>query len=218
MSAQAQSKMPVRAQNAKTHGAESGTHDAAAPTLAAARPALGSDLTWAEQVGECWNRFWFTATDPVTLGWVRVLTGLLALYLQLTLAFDLGRFFGTEGYLPLRTSIDWYEWFIDTGGEPMLKYSYLSYLRTPGQLAAAHWIGMGILALFTAGIFTRVTSVLSLIIMLSYFHRAPMITSQVEPIIAMLLFYLCLGPAGAAVSVDTWLKERKLLADLKLKP
>lgn len=218
MSAQAQSKTPVRAQNAKTHGAASGSHDAGLPVVGASHAALGSDLSWAEQMGECWNRFWFTATDPVTLGWIRLLTGVVALYLQLTLAFDLGHFFGPEGYLPLRTSIDWYEWFIDTGGEPMLKYSYLSYLRTPGQLAAAHWIGMGVLLLFTAGLFTRVTSVLSLIIMLSYFHRAPMITAQVEPIIAMLMFYLCLGPAGAAISVDAWLRERKLRADLRLKP
>ena len=130
----------------------------------ATRSSLGEDLSWSEQMGECWNRFWFTATDPVNLGWIRLLTGVVALYLQLTLAFDLGRFFGPEGYLPIRTSVDWYAWFIDTGGEPMLKYSYLSYLQTPGQLAAAHWAGIAVLLLFTAGVMTRVTSVLSLIV------------------------------------------------------
>ena len=77
---------------------------------------------------------------------------------------------------------------------------------------------MAVLLLFTAGVMTRVTSVVSLIVMLSYFHRAPMITAQVEPIIAMLMFYLCLGPAGAAVSVDAWLQDRKRRVDLRLKP
>ncbi len=219
MSAQAQSKTPVRAQSAKSAvAASSAVGNAPAQVRGAAYAASGEGLSWSQELGACWNRFWFTATDPVSLGWIRLLTGLVALYLLLTLSFDLNRFFGPDGYLPLRTSVDWYEWFIDTGGEPMLKYSYLSYLQTPAQLAAAHWVGIGIVLLFTAGVMTHVTSVLSLVVMLTYFHRAPMITAQVEPIIAMLMFYLCLGPAGAAVSVDAWLQERKRRADLKLKP
>ncbi len=173
--------------------------------------------TWSQELGDCWNRFWFVPSDPVVLGTLRLLTGLVVLYLHATLAADLVRFLGPDGFLPLKTTADWYGWFVDTG-EPMFHYSYLSYLRTPGQMLIAHWAGFAVLLLFTMGVFTRVTSVLALVVMLSYFHRAPMITSQVEPILAMMMFYLCLGPAGAAVSVDACLMERRRRKDLTLKP
>ncbi len=173
--------------------------------------------SWNEELGNCWNQFWFRPSDPAVLGTVRVLVGLVALYLHATLAFDLDRFFGQQGFLPLRTVDDWYGWFVDTG-EPMFHHSYLSYLRTPGQLMVAHWLGFGVLALFTLGVFTRITSIASLIVLLSYLHRAPMITSQVEPILAMFMFYLCLGPAGAAVSVDAWWSARRRQHDPTLLP
>ena len=173
--------------------------------------------TWSQELGTCWNQFWFVPSDPSVLGAIRLLTGLVALYLHITFTADLGRFFGPDGFLPLKTTADWYGWFVDTA-EPMFHYSYLSYLRTPGQLQVAHWIGMGVLLLFTAGVFTRITSILSLIVVLSYMHRAPMLTSQVEPVLAMLMFYLCLGPAGAAWSVDAAWAARRRKQDLTLRP
>jgi hypothetical protein len=47
---------------------------------------------------------------------------------------------------------------------------------------------------------------------LSYVHRAPAVTSQAEPVLAMLLAYLCIGPCGAKLSVDSFLKRRRAAA------
>src|SRR5262245_1558137 len=53
-----------------------------------------------------WVSFWFPASDPTTLGFMRVCTGLLVLYIHLAYSVDLQQFFGKHG---------WYsQKFIDT--------------------------------------------------------------------------------------------------------
>ena len=45
-----------------------------------------------------WVAFWFPASDPTTLGFVRITTGLLVLYTQLAYSVDLQQFFGKTGW------------------------------------------------------------------------------------------------------------------------
>jgi hypothetical protein len=56
--------------------------------------------------------------------------------------------------------------------------------------------GIVVVGMFTLGLFTPITSVASLAVMLSTVHRAPMLTSLVEPVVTMVMFYYCLGPGG----------------------
>lgn len=167
--------------------------------------------TFAERFAAAWNRFWYTPSDPLSLGVVRILTGLVALYLHLTYSSDLVRLFAAEGMLPLSAIESWELWVQDFNVNlPLLhRFSYLSYLDSPTELWIAHALGFVVLAAFTAGFFTRTSTVLSMLVVLAYFHRAPMLVSQVEPIVAMLLFYLCFGPAGGTLSVDRWLHQRR---------
>ena len=37
-----------------------------------------------------WKDFWFSAADPTTLGFIRICTGLLVLYIHLAYSLDLG--------------------------------------------------------------------------------------------------------------------------------
>jgi hypothetical protein len=142
-----------------------------------------------ESFGAAWNRFWFTPTDP------------LVLYTILTYTPDLELLLSPDGLLAQESVTQLRSNFYS------LSYFYL--LETPGQLWAAHLAGLAVLALFTVGLFTRVTSILSLIVVLSYFHRSFVVTSEVEPILAFVMFYLCLAPAGAYLSLDRWLARRK---------
>jgi hypothetical protein len=93
------------------------------------------------------------------------------------------------------------------------RFSYLYYADSPEVLWLLHVLGFAIVVLFTVGLFTRITNILSLIVVLSYIHRAPMITGQFEPVLTMILFYLCLAPAGRYLSVDAWLRARKAVRD-----
>lgn len=159
-----------------------------------------SDL--AERFGRGWNTFWFSPSDPFALGLIRVLAGLMSLYVVGSYSFDLLVFFGPQGILP----VDLVTQMRDLNEA---RFSYLNYFSQPGELYTVHAIGLIVLVLFTVGLWTRVTSVLAWLVVLSYIQRAPMLTAQVETVLIFVLFYLCVGPAGKALSVDAWLAKRK---------
>jgi hypothetical protein len=45
-----------------------------------------------------WTEFWFTPGDPTTLGFIRIVTGLLIVYIHLAYSLDLQAFFGKNGW------------------------------------------------------------------------------------------------------------------------
>ena len=45
-----------------------------------------------------WKDFWFHPADPTTLGFIRIMTGLLVLYIHLAYSLDLQAFFGPHGW------------------------------------------------------------------------------------------------------------------------
>ncbi|HVA48668.1 MAG TPA: hypothetical protein VNH11_20040 [Pirellulales bacterium] len=172
------------------------------------------------ECGRGWTRFWFAPSDPIALGGLRIGVGLIALYWLATFTPDLDRYFGAHGLVPLGTLRQLEEPTRDgnrqTAPEQVreampreYRFSYLDHVRSPGGLLAAHLAGMAAVALFTCGVFTPVSSIATLVVVLSYLHRGPMLTSQVEPLMAFVLLYLCLGPSGSACSVDRWRKERR---------
>ena len=157
-----------------------------------------------EGIGHGWNRFWFTAIDPLPLAVIRIGTGLVTVLHLLSFNSDLTRWFANNGILPVSV-IRNLEALQGGGG---YGFSYLTFFQQPSELWAVHAVANVIANALTLGVFTRVTSVLTLLIVLSYSHRAPMLTGQLEPVLSMLLFYLCFGPAGARLSVDRWLYGR----------
>ena len=50
-----------------------------------------------------WLNFWFAAADPTTMSLVRIVTGLLILYVHLAYCFDLTSFFGKDAWITLPT-------------------------------------------------------------------------------------------------------------------
>lgn len=151
-----------------------------------------------DEFGQGWTRFWFTPSDAATVSAIRMGVGLIVVYLHATLSFDLVALFGPNGLLPV-ADIEPLE-----GGS----FSYLNYLVAPGELWAVHLLGLAVLVAFTAGLWTRITSVLALIVFLSDIHRAPMITGPTEPVVAFLMLYLCIAPCGRRYSLDRLLARR----------
>ncbi len=157
--------------------------------------------TLTERFGQTWNQFWFAPSDPFALSVMRVLTGLIALVTILTYTPDLEMLLSPDGLLA-RDSVTRLR-----GDFTSLSYFY--WLDTPAKLWGAHVAGLVVLGLFTVGLFTRVTSILSLVVVLSYFHRTFVVTSEAEPVLAFVMFYLCLAPTGAYLSLDSWFASRK---------
>jgi len=159
--------------------------------------------------GEAWNRFWFTPSDPLPLCLIRILTGLLILYWQLTLTPDLVRFFGPHGLTPVEAVRQ-----METPEGARYTLSYFNYLSSPAELWAAHGAGIAVVLAMTLGIFTRATTILSLVVVLSIIHRAPMLTSPFEPVASLVMFYLCIGPSGNCLSLDSVWARRRAKMDL----
>lgn len=121
---------------------------------------------------------------------------------------DLIGWFGPSGMLSLDTLFQ----LTGAGEQQMYRFSFFYLTESPMVLGILHCLSLAILVAYTLGVFSRVTSILAFLIVLSYVHRAPMLSLQFEPLLTMLLAYLCLAPTGAYASVDHWLKTKKLAA------
>lgn len=160
---------------------------------------------WTTAVGDGWNQFWFAPASARPLSLVRIMTGLLTIVYFLSFTSDLKRWLGPDSLLPPATVLRL------TGGPETqsFHYSLLSLVSKPNELWLFHGIGLLAAACLAVGLFSRIAAGVTLVIFLSYVHRAPMISGLAEPILAPLLFYLCFAPSGHWFGVNAWLKGRK---------
>jgi hypothetical protein len=156
--------------------------------------------TLVQRFGEGWNRFWFTPSDPFTLGVIRFLTGVVALGLYLSYIPDLEFWFGPDGILPENSILRL---------RPAPIFSMFDYANSTAMLWILFWAGAVAIAVFAVGVLTRVTAVFALLAMLSILHRGPVLARPVDDIVSMVMFYLCIAPAGATVSFDAWWNRPK---------
>lgn len=168
---------------------------------------LDSIRNTADQAGATWHRFWFEPLDPLMLGVMRLLTGWLLFYNLLTWSLQLETFFGHHGVQPLEAVKRVYE--------SRFVFSFWFWLDEQ-HLWPAHIICLIVAAMFCIGAATRVTSILSFLITISYSQRVPVANFGFDQILGMMSLYLSMAPSGAAVSADNlirrWWRRRKGIA------
>ena len=143
------------------------------------------------------NDFWFSPRSPNILAVIRILTGLLLLYSLAVWTLELSTFFAADGLVPLD-----YRQFV----EIKFAWSYLGWFADwPTGLLVVHCVGMFVVLLFTAGIQTRVTSILVALIAISYSNRSIGVDFGFDQILTFLCLYCAIGNAGGAYSVDRML-------------
>lgn len=81
-------------------------------------------------------------------------------------------------------------------------FSVWFHVTDPTQMALVHAAALFAIFLFTVGLFTRVTSVLTWIVAVCYIHRSQQVLFGMDTMMNILLFYLMVGNSGAALSVD----------------
>jgi hypothetical protein len=96
-----------------------------------------------------WTDFWFTPRNPTTLGFIRIMTGLLVLYAYLAYSLDLQAFFGKYGWwgtqyiererkeFPWQVGSFW-DWNEDTSQAALPEYPHrhvavVEFMRTVGD-------------------------------------------------------------------------------------
>ena len=152
------------------------------------------------QVLRGWDAFWFSPVDPTLLGLLRIFTGCMLVYTHLVWGLALDDFYGPDGWLTAET--------VASIQRDRLVFSH--WWVVPHEwMWPAHWLAVAILVMFTLGLATRVTSILSFLITVSYVQRVPAALFGLDQINAMLTLYLSIGPAGAALSLDRlWARRR----------
>jgi hypothetical protein len=132
-------------------------------------------------------------------------------YTHLVWTKELDAFFGSDGFVPPAAAESFYR---GIGSSPRYAISYLWYVESPTVLHAMHYAGLAVLAMFTMGLFTRVTAVLSFVVALSYVNRVPGTLFGLDQINLLLISYLMLAPTGGAYSLDrkiaAWRRGRNL--------
>jgi hypothetical protein len=142
---------------------------------------------------EGWDTFWFRPADPTLLGAIRICAGLMLLYTHAVWSLALTNFFGPHGWLSPEL----------VRAMQADESSYSFWWSVPSSaLWPVHLAALAVIAMFTVGLWTRVTSVLSLLIAISYAHRVPVAMFGLDQMNVMLTLYLTVGGSGAALSLD----------------
>src|SRR5262249_10223325 len=116
---------------------------------------------------QAWQAFWFTPASPVALHAVRVVTGLLLIGWLLPFAGQVDAMFGLQGWFArgayLRASP------LPQGSPVPLDWSILYMAgNSSAMLHALYWGALVVFALFTLGLATRITSVLTWVLVVSF--------------------------------------------------
>lgn len=138
-----------------------------------------------------WICFWFLPVDPVGLHVVRLLAGVLFLAWLLPFAGHLDSLFGLQGWFDLQAYSEAAR--LPDGPPKPISWSVL-YLAgsNPKLLAGIYWASIAVVALFTVGLWTRLTAVLTWIIVAS-FTANPILDYDADALLSILAFYLMIG-------------------------
>jgi hypothetical protein len=173
------------------------------PDYRTEEPAVKSD-----GLGASWTRFWFTPIDPIGLHVIRISAGLLFLAWLLPLAGNLDSLFGLQGWFDRQAYLEAVK--LEGGAPKPISWSVL-YLanNNPALLTPIYWTTIGIIVLFTLGLWTRVTAILTWI-MVASFTANPVFNPDVDPFLLILSLYLMIGyvlmaPGGKNRSRLAWI-------------
>jgi hypothetical protein len=138
-----------------------------------------------------WNRFWFTAVDPIGLHTLRVLSGLLFLVWIVAFVGHQEAFFGLQGWFDEQA---YREASRLPDGIPMpLGWSIFYLCRlSPALMQPLYWGSVAAIALFALGVAPRLTGVLTWVAVVS-FTANPAIGYDVDFLLVLPAFYLMIG-------------------------
>jgi predicted DCC family thiol-disulfide oxidoreductase YuxK len=148
---------------------------------------------------EGWDAFFFRPADPTALGLIRLLVGVLAFWSMLVYGYDLRAHFGSTGWTDAATVQEVYS--------KIYPYQWSLWFHIPDAWIVPAWLAcLVVLAMFAAGLFSRVTAVLAWIVFVSTARRLPISVFGFDQHISTWLLYLAAtGASGQAVSLDRFL-------------
>lgn len=154
-------------------------------------------MKWFKELGESI----FGYGSPVTMGVVRIFVGTLAFINFLMIAVDFDAWFTERGFTP-------YE-FSERHAGGLFRINLLG-ANTDTTIVAIFYGLVVLAAAFTAlGLWTRVSSILLFLGIVTLHHRVPDILHSGDTLLRVFAFYVMIAPSGKAVSLDRLIGLRK---------
>jgi hypothetical protein len=100
-------------------------------------------------------------------------------------------------------------------GQGIFIWSIWFHVENPTTIYCLHFAIIGVMLMFTLGLWTRITSVLTWLAVLCYIHRNNYVLFGMDTMMNLCLIYLTIGPSGAVLSLDRWLEKRRAQRDLE---
>lgn len=94
-------------------------------------------------------------------------------------------------------------------------FSFWFHITDPKAMAAVHVGVLAVMALFALGLWTRITSALTWIAVVSYINRCQQMVFGMDTMMNIAVLYLTIAPSGAALSLDRWLEKRRARQELE---
>lgn len=155
-------------------------------------------------ISEAWNRFWFEPSSTRAISALRILFGSCVTIYLLGFTLDITSWAAEGGLVPLETLQRF-----SSGQEYPFRFSLFYMSESPAVVLGLHFLFVACAIAATIGLFSRISMALTLVALLSYLHRLPMLTGLAESVLIMGTFYLCLAPIGSAFSIDALIRKRK---------
>lgn len=154
-----------------------------------------------------WSDFWFRPADPATLCVLRIGTGVVLLFVYVSMTPHVVSLVGPDAYIDdaAFAQIIAEE---QAAGVNLPRISLWSYVRNPAVIQVFHYYFLAVLVCLTVGCFSRTANVIAWFLHLSYVHRGYTFWYGVDTILSMLLLFLMIGPCGRRYSVDRLLQLR----------
>jgi hypothetical protein len=148
-----------------------------------------------------WETFFFAPQSPLPVALFRILYGLCALGTVVLLHGDWLQWFGVHSWVSLQTM---------QTVEPGVRLNLFPLLpQNDGWIAAFFWVCVIFAVLLIAGLWTRLSSIVVFLCLCSIDQRNLFTNHSGDTFLRVCGFFLIFAPAGAALSLDRWLRVRK---------
>jgi hypothetical protein len=164
-----------------------------ASTSASAAPVAAVELTGdaSGSPAGAWTRFWFAPIAPTGLAWIRCLAAAVFLIWLVPVTAERHALFGLDGYFDVTAHKEASK--LPELAKPPINWSLLYAFGSSAALFDVFWWGsIAVLVLFALGVATRITAVLTWLIVVS-FLASPASHPDTDYVLVLPAFYLMLA-------------------------
>jgi hypothetical protein len=150
---------------------------------------------------KAWDSFFFAPQSPLPIALFRILYGLCVSTTLILLYSDWLNWFGVHAWVSEETM---------TVIEPGPRINLFTILpQNDSWIMGFFWFSLGFAILLTVGLWTRTSSIVVFVCVVSMQQRALLITHGGDKFLRIAGFFLMFAPAGAALSLDRVLRVRR---------